>query len=274
MRERDTLTAVLLAWVVIVVLFFTFSTRQARALRAAGRAGARDGRRAVAAGAAARAGPEAARVRARLRADGVCRAGRGLSRLSTRRGRRAGRQVDSASSPCCRSPSSRSAGRVALAAVPPARRLARLCGRARIGAGADRIHGLSAHRRGSLRSRVHRRASSRQAPGSPSWRWSAQRSSTCCELGRPTYNFGHARWREWQAEAADAAAWLAERPGRAVLMNQALDGAVLQGGHGGGHSGRANQQHWYLVTGKPDPACAASRRSRPVPACTRHLLQL
>jgi 4-amino-4-deoxy-L-arabinose transferase-like glycosyltransferase len=40
------------------------------------------------------------------------------------------------------------------------------------------------------------------------------------QLSRPTTNFGHARWREGPAEARDAAAWLDERPGRALLVNR------------------------------------------------------
>jgi 4-amino-4-deoxy-L-arabinose transferase-like glycosyltransferase len=77
------------------------------------------------------------------------------------------------------------------------------------------------------------------------------------ELGRPTYNFGHARWREWQDEAADAAAWLARDPSRAVLMNRRSMELCFREATAV-ELGRANQQHWYLVTGKPDPACAAS----------------
>jgi 4-amino-4-deoxy-L-arabinose transferase-like glycosyltransferase len=68
------------------------------------------------------------------------------------------------------------------------------------------------------------------------------------ELRRPSYNFGHARWREQDAEAADAAAWLTARPGRALLVHEhALElcfrNAQVQ------ELGRANRSHWFLVTG-------------------------
>jgi 4-amino-4-deoxy-L-arabinose transferase-like glycosyltransferase len=77
------------------------------------------------------------------------------------------------------------------------------------------------------------------------------------ELGRPTFNFGHARWREWKEEAADAAAWLAQDSRRAVLMNRRTMELCFRG-TSAVELGRANQQYWFLVSGKPDPACAAS----------------
>jgi hypothetical protein len=47
----------------------------------------------------------------------------------------------------------------------------------------------------------------------------AYRESFLLQFNRPTVNFGHARWREAEAEASDAAAWLAAQPGRALLMD-------------------------------------------------------
>lgn len=67
-------------------------------------------------------------------------------------------------------------------------------------------------------------------------------------------NFGHARWREKEQEAADAAAWLVTRPGRALMM----DGDSREACFGGAEAvelGRANRQHWFLVTGQPDEDC-------------------
>ena len=79
------------------------------------------------------------------------------------------------------------------------------------------------------------------------------------QLGRPSFNFGHARWQEgeWQREAADAAAWLAQGRSRAVLV----DRRVLElcfGGAAVTDLGRSHGKHWFLVSGKPDPACAES----------------
>jgi len=79
------------------------------------------------------------------------------------------------------------------------------------------------------------------------------------QLGRPSFNFGHARWQEgeWQREAADAAAWLAQGRSRAVLV----DRRVLELCFGGAATtdlGRSHGKHWFLVSGKPDLACAES----------------
>jgi len=77
------------------------------------------------------------------------------------------------------------------------------------------------------------------------------------ELRRPSVNFGHARWREREREAADAAAWLAESPERALLVDnvarEACFGAAVTV-----ELGRANRQQWFLVSGQPDTACVAS----------------
>jgi 4-amino-4-deoxy-L-arabinose transferase-like glycosyltransferase len=85
------------------------------------------------------------------------------------------------------------------------------------------------------------------------------------ELRRPSVNFGHARWRERTQEAADAAAWLAARPGRALLVDSNVRKLCFQ------HTlaielGRANNAEWSLVTGgKVDAQCVARgdlRRAR------------
>jgi 4-amino-4-deoxy-L-arabinose transferase-like glycosyltransferase len=85
------------------------------------------------------------------------------------------------------------------------------------------------------------------------------------QLRRPSINFGHARWQERDAEAADAAAWFAARPGRALLVHQQTLEMCFQGMQAA-ELGRANRQHWFLVTGgKADPACVARgdlRRAR------------
>jgi 4-amino-4-deoxy-L-arabinose transferase-like glycosyltransferase len=74
------------------------------------------------------------------------------------------------------------------------------------------------------------------------------------ELRRPSYNFGHARWRERELEAADAAAWLAERPGRALLVEKRAREACFSQAESI-DLGRANRQRWYLIWGTPDPDC-------------------
>jgi len=76
------------------------------------------------------------------------------------------------------------------------------------------------------------------------------------ELRRPSYNFGHARWREKEAEAADAAAWFAARPGRALLLPEdRLE--LCFGGMQVQELGRANRVNWVLVVGGAvDAGCA------------------
>ena len=74
------------------------------------------------------------------------------------------------------------------------------------------------------------------------------------ELRRPSVNFGHARWRERETEAADAAAWLAERPGRALLVEERAREACFSMAEVV-DLGRANRQRWFLVSGEANPDC-------------------
>ncbi|MGE3666442.1 MAG: ArnT family glycosyltransferase [Steroidobacteraceae bacterium] len=75
-------------------------------------------------------------------------------------------------------------------------------------------------------------------------------------LDRPVVNFGHRRWRTSDAEAADAARWLAAAPDRVLLVPDALlspcfRGAAIRA------MGRSAGESWSLVSGMPDAACAA-----------------
>jgi 4-amino-4-deoxy-L-arabinose transferase-like glycosyltransferase len=76
------------------------------------------------------------------------------------------------------------------------------------------------------------------------------------QLKRPTWNFGHARWREWEQEADDAAAWLVAGSGRGLLIDEFVrercfkDVPVID-------VDLANRKEWVVVTGGPDPACVA-----------------
>ncbi len=76
------------------------------------------------------------------------------------------------------------------------------------------------------------------------------------QLRRPSVNFGHARWREMEDEAADAAAWLAEDPGRALLMHSKSRAACFASAESV-ELGRANRQRWFLVSGTPDATCVS-----------------
>jgi 4-amino-4-deoxy-L-arabinose transferase-like glycosyltransferase len=76
------------------------------------------------------------------------------------------------------------------------------------------------------------------------------------QLRRPSFNFGHARWRDKEQEAADAAVWLAEKPGRALVVDRKTRGLCF-GAAKGVDLGMANGKPWTLVTGTPDASCAA-----------------
>ncbi len=84
----------------------------------------------------------------------------------------------------------------------------------------------------------------------------AAREQYLLELRRPSVNFGHARWREWQSEAADAAAWLMERPGRALLVPDHVRAECFEGAQSV-ELGRANRETWFLVSGTADARCVA-----------------
>lgn len=75
-------------------------------------------------------------------------------------------------------------------------------------------------------------------------------------IQRPVVHFGHARWREREAETFDAASWMAARTGRQLLVDDysrslcfaRADALAL---------GEDKRRSWYLVTGQPDSNCAA-----------------
>lgn len=76
------------------------------------------------------------------------------------------------------------------------------------------------------------------------------------QLRRPSINFGHARWREKEVEAADAAAWLAHAPGRALLVHAKTRDVCFDSARAT-DLGLANGQRWFLVAGQADPNCVA-----------------
>lgn len=84
---------------------------------------------------------------------------------------------------------------------------------------------------------------------------------------RDIVHFGHARWREADQEMADAAAWLEGKPGRQLVIN---DDALAACFHGAPAQslGAANRNEWFLVKGGADPACVA----RGKPGAARYYL--
>src|SRR6185295_1627797 len=73
---------------------------------------------------------------------------------------------------------------------------------------------------------------------------------------REIVHFGHARWREADQEMADAALWLANKPGRQLVVNGEAHAACF-------HEaptqslGVANRSEWFLVQGGADQSCVA-----------------
>ena len=75
-------------------------------------------------------------------------------------------------------------------------------------------------------------------------------------LYREVVNFGHARWREGQAESNDAARWLADDPRRVLLVPEHLLAPCFEANRRR-LAGRSSDDDWYLVEGAPQAACAA-----------------
>jgi 4-amino-4-deoxy-L-arabinose transferase-like glycosyltransferase len=73
---------------------------------------------------------------------------------------------------------------------------------------------------------------------------------------RPIVHFGHARWREKEQEVADAALWLSARPGRQLVIDDDARAACFS--HAPTLSlGHANRSGWHLVREGADPSCVA-----------------
>ncbi|MFM7396317.1 MAG: ArnT family glycosyltransferase [Gammaproteobacteria bacterium] len=73
-------------------------------------------------------------------------------------------------------------------------------------------------------------------------------------LDRDTVNFGHARWREGDAEAFDAARWLAGSEQRVLLVPEHfVETCFSQSPRE--FAGMSSGDRWYLVTGRPSRGC-------------------
>lgn len=77
---------------------------------------------------------------------------------------------------------------------------------------------------------------------------------------RPVVNFGHARWRDFAQEAADAAAWLALDPEGRVLLLDRRARELCFAATPAREVGFANRVQWFLVSGAPAPQCVARGR--------------
>jgi 4-amino-4-deoxy-L-arabinose transferase-like glycosyltransferase len=73
-------------------------------------------------------------------------------------------------------------------------------------------------------------------------------------LTRPIVNFGHARWREADQEANDAAAWMAQDPSRVLLVDETVRQQCFAMAEAQSVD-TANRSAWSLVTGGANPDC-------------------
>lgn len=73
---------------------------------------------------------------------------------------------------------------------------------------------------------------------------------------RPIVHFGHARWRDADQEADDAALWLNGSEGRQLVINEHTRQRCFAD-TASQPLGMANRSAWYIVRGKPNPECVA-----------------
>jgi len=73
---------------------------------------------------------------------------------------------------------------------------------------------------------------------------------------RPIVHFGHARWREPDNEAADAALWLNGSESRQLVVND-YTRKLCFADTTAKSLGMANRMAWFIVRGKPDPQCVS-----------------
>lgn|SRR5512138_81819 len=91
--------------------------------------------------------------------------------------------------------------------------------------------------------------------------WVAFKEQYLLQLDRPIVHFGHARWREAEQEAFDAARWLNENPLRQLIVNE-RGRALCFANAPAKPLGSANRQQWFLIQGEADPTCVRKGNSR------------
>jgi 4-amino-4-deoxy-L-arabinose transferase-like glycosyltransferase len=84
----------------------------------------------------------------------------------------------------------------------------------------------------------------------------ASREQYLLTAHRPVVHFGHARWREREQEAADAALWLSQSERRQLVVNEFARDLCFAGAQSK-PLGTANRNRWYLVRGEANPDCVA-----------------
>lgn len=75
-------------------------------------------------------------------------------------------------------------------------------------------------------------------------------------MRRPIVHFGHARWREADQEASDAALWLSQDESRQLVVTDYARQKCFSGANAMS-LGMANRTRWYLVSGADNPECVS-----------------
>jgi len=75
-------------------------------------------------------------------------------------------------------------------------------------------------------------------------------------LHRPSVHFGHARWREVEQEAADAALWLSQSDRRQLVVSEETRKLCFEQASSK-PLGAANRVQWYIVRGESNADCIA-----------------
>ncbi len=89
-------------------------------------------------------------------------------------------------------------------------------------------------------------------------------------LDRPSFNFGHGRWREGPQEAYDASLWLAADPQRRVLLVPDVLVEPCFSASTRTDAGQTSRETWWLVSGMPAAACLAKGQPGRVIAYPAH----
>lgn len=88
----------------------------------------------------------------------------------------------------------------------------------------------------------------------PELGWAAYSEENLLMAHRTITNFGHSRWRQWEQEADDAAAWMAAAPGRMVIVEPAVRDRCFSRAKAQ-EIRDGNGETYYLVSGVTDPEC-------------------
>jgi 4-amino-4-deoxy-L-arabinose transferase-like glycosyltransferase len=79
-------------------------------------------------------------------------------------------------------------------------------------------------------------------------------------LRRPIVHFGHARWRDAEQEAFDAAQWLSRDMQRQLIVDTYVRDRCFPDAHSAS-LGVSNRTAWFLVEGRPEDSCVDRGRA-------------